>query len=345
MQSINKRILMVSPSLSMQRGNGVTIARLMKGLSGNKLDFRAIELKKDDVHSLVSVVESWQPVIVHFFNANLLNDDIIAFLRNQNIPFVVTMTGTDINFLPAGQALDGFIARLAAAEKIILFNDFFMEKLKELAPQCIFKLAVIPQAVDVIDKPGLAREKLGLAGEDFVVGAIGGLRPVKDYDFLLDALIMAKNQIERLRLLVLGPWVDTAYAERIMRRFTDLDWVIYRTNVFHDDVASYMKICDVVVNTSLAEGQPQAALEAVSVGVPALLRSVPGNRGVLADQLDACLFDSSEGLSLQLVRLAENPLEISALRKKYQSFYSAGEEKKKELDSYRNIYMALLEIV
>lgn len=55
----------------------------------------------------------------------------------------------------------------------------------------------------------------------------------------------------------------------------------YLGEIDHRAISGLYAAADLVLNTSLAEGQPQAALEGMSLGLPAIMTAVTGNLGIM----------------------------------------------------------------
>src|SRR5690606_9252976 len=60
------------------------------------------------------------------------------------------------------------------------------------------------------------------------------------------------------------------------------------------------------LNTSLAEGQPQAALEGMSLGLPAIMTAVTGNLGIMTGGREGFYVRDPRELAQAMLRLAEN---------------------------------------
>ncbi len=122
------------------------------------------------------------------------------------------------------------------------------------------------------------------------------VRPVKNVDLALDGLEPLANEDSRVRLLIMGPVIDKTYGLHILQRIKALPWVVYIGEVSHTEISGVFTLGDVVMNCSEAEGQPQAALEAMSLGVPAILSDVPGNRSIIKNGREGFYIRTSRDL-------------------------------------------------
>jgi len=256
------------------------------------------------------------------------------------LPLVLTMTGTDINLDLAGVDRDLVLQSMRSVQRIILFNQQFEMEIAAAYPEFQPKLLSIPQGVQLEDSPVISRQELGLQDKDFVFILPSGLRKVKNIDLALDALSGLWSEYKQVRLLIMGAAIEEEYSANILQRIQDMTWVSYLGEIPHNQVKSYYQLADVVLNTSVSEGQPQAALEAMSLSIPAILAAVPGNIGIIEHGIQGFyagnsyeLLEASRRLILdhklkksmgraagQLVRLKFQPeAEFSAHAALYQS--------------------------
>jgi glycosyltransferase involved in cell wall biosynthesis len=180
-----------------------------------------------------------------------------------------------------------------------------------------------------------------LSAEDFVCILPSGLRPVKNIDLALDGLEIVHDKFPRLRLLLVGTPIDHRYTAHIRRRLSQLKWARYLGEVPHGKMAGVLQLADIVLNTSLAEGQPQGALEAMSLGKPCILTAVPGNLGIIKEGYHGYYVDSAFALAEAAGKLVQDPFLKETLgeaaRQLVEEKYSAASE----LDAYSGLYQSL----
>jgi len=199
------------------------------------------------------------------------------------LPLVLTMTGTDINFDLWGAHREVVLQGMRKVQRIVVFNQDFLSTLALAYPEFQDKLHSIPQGIQLEAALPIGRQQLGLQESDFVFVLPSGLRRVKNIELALDALSHLWQENKQIRLLVLGTAIEENYSKMILKRINNLPWVTYLGEIPHDQVKAYYQQGDVVLNTSLAEGQPQAALEVMSLAKPVILTTVPGNLGIIQD--------------------------------------------------------------
>jgi sugar transferase (PEP-CTERM/EpsH1 system associated) len=148
------------------------------------------------------------------------------------------------------------------------------------------KLALIPNGVDTErfckgDDPEL-RAELGIERDEFVVGTVGRLDPIKNHEGLIDAIALLKSKGQRVRLVIVGEGPNRPRVERGLRA-ASLDprplLLGYRA-----DVERLYHVFDVFVLNSFAEGMSNTLLEAMSSSLPIICTAVGGNVDLVADR-------------------------------------------------------------
>jgi glycosyltransferase involved in cell wall biosynthesis len=171
------------------------------------------------------------------------------------------------------------------------------------------KIVVVPNGVRW--QPGEAAEPppARAAGEGpLKVGFVGRVVPIKDVITLIRAIAQAREQID-LEVSIIGPeHEDPLYAARCRQLVEKLDLQDTIKFLGPQPVAQLYPTLDVVVLTSLSEGQPLVILEAHAAGVPVIATDVGACRELLegADEEDRALGPSG------IVTRVANPTETAA---------------------------------
>lgn len=332
---------MVTPVIKSQRGNSITAARLFSGLSkrGYAIDLLSQDEPDWQQHlDLLTRTHSYN--LVHGLHA-LHFSPVANHPAVNKLPILLTTTGTDINYDLAGPCKHVVLETLLMAEKIVVFNNDLGRKLADTDTRLESRLAVVPQGLDLPDAPVASHRHYGLTESDTVFIIPSGLRPVKNLELAIDGLAMAHGRHPGLSLLIVGVEIDREYTDRIKSRLRELPWAVYTGEVPHHSIGGIMRIADVVINTSRAEGQPQAALEAMSLGKPCILTAVPGNLGIIQHEIQGFYINSAEELSEAALRLINDPglrhTMGSAARQLVKEKYSV----EKEIDAYTVLYESL----
>lgn len=184
------------------------------------------------------------------------------------------------------------------------------------------------------------RRRLGLPAEAVVVGAVGSLRPVKNFLRLLEAAAAAPE----IHILLVGDGEErTALEARATR--PDLAGRVCFAG-YQADPAPFYRAMDVFALTSNSEQMPVCLLEAMAAGLPAVSTDVGDVRAILPPEQAAFLTPPGEAaaaiLAQGISRLASDPgarahLGAANRRRVEESFTF-----EKMCSAYREIYESAL---
>ena len=163
------------------------------------------------------------------------------------------------------------------------------------------RVAVIPNAVDRrdIDTPmtrAEARAALGLPADRFVACVVGRLSHEKGQDVALDALAMARAAGARTMLAFAGDGPDRAKLE------AQTDALGLREDVrflgHQKAVGVVYRASDALLMPSRSEAMPNVLLEAMTLGLPAVVTRVGGVAEVAEDGVSAWIVPSEDPAAL-----------------------------------------------
>ena len=131
----------------------------------------------------------------------------------------------------------------------------------------------------------------GFADDSIVIGTVGRVQAVKDHAGLVDAFIAVRAELpafaSRLRLAVIGdgPQLTQLRAKVEAAGLADAVWLPGARS----DVAALLGGIDVFAMSSLAEGTPGSALEAMACGLPVVGTRVGGLPEVIDEGVTGAL--------------------------------------------------------
>lgn len=338
-------ILMITPFHQSSRGNTLTSERLINGLCSRGWNMDLLSLESDDWQQILSrAINQKRYCMIHALNITHFSRVLSAFPDVADVPLLLTTTGTDINYDMQINPRSEVEKTLDAVQYIVVFNDYFRNIFVQFYPRHVAKLITIPQGVSLNRKKGPGRTELGLREDDFVFLLPSGLRPVKNLELAVDALEAMQTEFPNIRLLILGAVIDRAYSDFIQSRIKNLPWVMYPGEFPHDQMYSMMSVADVVLNTSYSEGQPQAALEAMSLGKPCLLTAVPGNLNIIEDGREGYYVRDQADIICSARNLIINHELRYRMGENARSLVNQKYSVKKELDAYERLYKIMAKL-
>lgn len=162
-----------------------------------------------------------------------------------------------------------------------------------------------------------ARHRLQIDAKGKILICVGRLSQVKGYNLAFAVLERLKED-QDIRLFLVGDGEDRATLEAEVRR-RDLDkQVTFWGAVAHDRLPMLLNAADVFFMPSLAEGLPNALLEAMACGLPVVASPVGGIPDVIRSGENGFLLsdrDSDNAAKMVLAALdAPQALRLSALR-------------------------------
>jgi glycosyltransferase involved in cell wall biosynthesis len=337
------RILMITPFHKNPRGNKLTSERLQVGLCRRGWNIELISLESADWQEILGKnLREERYFLIHGLNITHFARVLSVFPGITKLPLLLTTTGTDINYDLVLNHEPAIAKILDAVRSIVIFNDYFKSIFQELYPNNSNKLVTIPQGVLLEKGDGPNRSQLGLHEDEFVFLLPSGVRPVKNLELAIDALEKLQPEFPHLRLLILGAIIDQEYSDRILKRINALPWVIYPGEFPHRQMYSLLSMGDVVLNTSHAEGQPQAALEAMSLAKPCLLTAVPGNINIIENGVEGYYVHNEDDLIAAARMLILNQDLRRQMGENAHRLVELTYSVEKELDAYERLYRELL---
>lgn len=183
------------------------------------------------------------------------------------------------------------------------------------------------------------RERFGWQ-DAFIVGSLGNVRPAKGYDVLLRAAALLKDSAHDFRFVIAGQGSGELYDSLLaLRHQLGLDERVIFLG-FVDDAPGFLAGVDLVMSSSISEGLPLSAIQAMAAGKPLLATRCGGYEGLIEDGIDGRLVAVNDPQALAdglLTLAADAPLRqqlaqagrdkavsqygIDAMYRAYQSLY------------------------
>ena len=246
-----------------------------------------------------------QPLL---YRANMLA--VLAARRARNRPLVIS---GQRSLNPRGARLTVLGVQLTRrlADGIIAVSPAVRDEIvrtERIAPE---RIEIIRNGVDTeryrpSDDGEPARERWGVSPQDLVIGAVGRLSKTKGFHHLLEAIALLRQRQLEPKLLIAG----TGPEEQALRaQAADLELgTQVRLLGYHADLQSFYSALDIFALTSLAEGSPNALLEAMASGCAVIATAVGGVTDIVGHEANGLLLPPSnpEVLADRLQSLIEN---------------------------------------
>ena len=119
--------------------------------------------------------------------------------------------------------------------------------------------------------------------------AVGRLAPVKRFDELVRAAVVARSRVPGLRLDIVGSGPMRAELEALVAELGAGEWIRFIGQVPHDDLVALYRRAWLVTSASLAEGWGLTLTEAAACGTPAVATDIRGHRSSVVDGVTGVL--------------------------------------------------------
>lgn len=213
------------------------------------------------------------------------------------------------------------------------------------------KIAVIPNGVNAADFDP-CRKKDGQKSGPFVLGAVLRVVPIKDVKTMLLAFDIVKRKVPDVRLKIMGNCEeDPVYYQECRDFLSELgtEDVEFLGLV---NIREHLQEVDLLLLSSISEGQPLAILEGLAAEIPFVATNVGDCRGLLEGEREDDHFGlaglvvpvmNGEAMAQAILRLIRDPELLRSMgqagRKRVEAYYS----RKGMLDAFRDIYERLEE--
>lgn len=222
--------------------------------------------------------------------------------KRLGVPVVLSARGSDAQ----GHADDPAMQRLlrptlAAASMLIAVSRPLAERLVELGapPE---KIAIVPNGIDASTfrpNPGAGeavRKHVGCGPGERLIVSVGRLERVKGHDMLLAALAILSRAV-RVRAVIVGEGSWRRELEDQAEALGLGDRVLFAGSIPHDALSAWYSAADVFCLPSRSEGHPNALVEALACGTPAVSTAV-GAAGEILSQETGLLVPAEDSAAL-----------------------------------------------
>jgi glycosyltransferase involved in cell wall biosynthesis len=192
---------------------------------------------------------------------------------------------------------------------------------------------------------GTERAELGAAAGEFLVGAVGNLRPAKDYGTLLKAAAIVRKSGCPVRIAIIGEGHGQLRDELLtLKRALGLDETVSFLG-FRSDVPRLLCALDAFVSSSSSEGFSLSTVEALWLGKPVVVTKSGGPEEIVRHERTGLLVPPRDPAALAdgILRLYRNPGLAKAMSatgaRDVQALFSMA----RMIEAYEEVYQEALE--
>jgi glycosyltransferase involved in cell wall biosynthesis len=221
--------------------------------------------------ALKTLPQGWQPdaLLVPWLFPDACGADRLSNLAA--LPMVAVAQGSDVHRYLDMPLRRRAILRLARRAQIITRSEDLRARLVRAGADAA-RVQTVYNGVDTSTfHPGdsaAARAALNLPKDGRLLLFVGNFLPVKGIDLLLRGMALAARSLpEKLRLVLIGSGpLQASLAAEAANAGLDSEALIWAGRKAPEEVAQFMRACDVVCLSSHNEGVPNVLLEALASG-------------------------------------------------------------------------------
>jgi teichuronic acid biosynthesis glycosyltransferase TuaC len=241
-----------------------------------------------------------------------------------DIPVIVSARGTDINLFPSFVLIRPMIRwTLRHANGLIAVCSALKDAMVKLGADPR-KLQVIGNGVDLERfwrvEPSQAREKLGLAADERIIVAVGGLISRKGFHYLIPAFSEVANQDPKLSLYIVGDGESRGELQALAQGLGLGHRVHLVGNRPNEELRYWFSAAEFSCLVSSREGWPNVLLESMACGTPVVATGVWGTPEVIVSpELGIIVEQSVPSIAGGLNRALQKKWDRAAIRQHAES--------------------------
>ncbi|NOY73037.1 MAG: glycosyltransferase family 4 protein [Gammaproteobacteria bacterium] len=188
-----------------------------------------------------------------------------------------------------------FAAINAGASRIVAVTDSLLNDIVSRTSLCEKKACVIYNGIDTSvflrSCSRTLRKKYGWSEKEIIIGSLGNIRPAKGYDILLKAAALLERSDYSYRFVIAGQGKGALYDKLLaLRKELALEETVQFLG-FLDDAADFLASIDIFLSSSISEGLPLSAIQAMVAELPIVATRCGGYVGLISEGENGLLVD------------------------------------------------------
>ena len=186
----------------------------------------------------------------------------------------------------------------AGADRVIAVSEELRNAILERTLIKPAKIQVIYNGIRTADyqRPHSAelRNRYGWSENEVIIGSLGNIRPAKGYHILLHAAAILKHENSRLRFVIAGQGKGELFDELLLlRERLGLEEQVKFLG-FCEDAAGFLSSLDLFLSSSVSEGMPLSAIQAMVAELPVIATRCGGYEELVTHAENGWLVDAGD---------------------------------------------------
>lgn len=248
---------------------------------------------------LYKLLRQLKPDVLHTYNFGTLEYQGVGWLVGVPIRIHAEHGQETLKKLTESAKMRGIVKHVAV--RLLTYFVVVSRDLHKWATETLMlssdKLKLVFNGIDL--KEFEVESVLDIGRHAFTFVSVGRLVDVKNYELLLNAFSVARNQnknFQNTRLLIVGDGPNRQVLQKQILELRLADSV--KLLGYSDDIPSLFKEANVFVLSSRYEAQPMTALEAMACGLPVIATDVGGLAYLVSNEKNGLLVENENPLAM-----------------------------------------------
>jgi glycosyltransferase involved in cell wall biosynthesis len=233
-------------------------------------------------------------------------------------------------------------------DQIITVSESVRQEIAEYGIAPLAKIKVVPLGFDLraffncAERRGPFRKEIGVPPDVPLIGTIGRVVPIKNHRLFLDAAKLVLNAIPEARFVIVGDGLIRPDLESYARTLGIAARVVFAG--WRRDLPNIYADLDVVVISSINEGTPISAIEAMAAERPVVATRVGGVPDIVLDGRTGALVPLGDATAMAdaIVRLLRDPELARQMGETGRAFVSQNFTTERLAADMEKLYITLL---
>lgn len=309
------------------RDDFIALWKLWKCIRKIKPDIIHTHMAKIGTLGRISGILARVPIIIHTFHGHTFHSYFNPF-KNQLFLFI-----------------ENFLAFFTT--KIIAITKSQKDEILKYGVGNSKKITVIPLGFDLEkflncdQEKGKFRQELNFNENDFLIGIIARLVPIKGHLYFLKAASIIAKKYPQAKFLIIGDGELKQSLEKLAQELEISSQTFFLG--FRKDIDKIYADLDLVVLSSLNEGSPVSIIEGMAAAKAIVSTNVGGVPDLIENNLTGILVPSKnpDALAEGIMSLLENPIKRKEMGILAREKSAAQFTKKKLIKNTENLYNEL----
>ena len=236
----------------------------------------------------------------------------------------------------------------AGASRIVAVTDSLLDDIVSRTSLRENKTCIIYNGIDtsafIRPHSNALRLKYGWSEDEIIIGSLGNIRPAKGYDILLKAAALLESSSHSYRFVIAGQGKGKLYEDLLaLRKELGLEEKVQFPG-FIDDAADFLANIDIFLSSSISEGLPLSAIQAMVAALPIVATRCGGYEGLITNRVNGVLVDVGvpQAIADGIELVAADPALQKTLSSNAKKHAVSTFDIQVMLDAYQQVYDGLL---